>query len=124
MEFATHTQEDVFRAPGGVTLHRLSITPAADQPVSARLAEVHGYGDHAGRYWELMTWLASRGVACHAFDFRGHGRSTGRRGFVRRWDEHLDDLRAFLDLPALRHDSPGDPPLFVLGHSHGGLVVA
>src|SRR5688500_19660371 len=117
------TDESTFPAPGGHMLYRCSVVPAEPALAAARLAVVHGYGDHAGRYVELMTWLAGRGVGCHAFDFRGHGRSTGRRGFVRRWEEHLDDLRAFLDLPELRHDSPGDPPLFVLGHSHGGLVV-
>jgi alpha-beta hydrolase superfamily lysophospholipase len=70
-----------------------------------------------------MVWLAARGLECHAVDLRGHGKSAGRRGYVRRWDEYLDDLRAFLDLPELRA-TPGSPPLFVLGHSHGGLVVA
>lgn len=120
----TRTDEGNFPAPGGHTLYRCSVVPTDPASTTARLAVVHGYGDHAGRYAEFMTWLAERGVACHAFDFRGHGRSTGRRGFVRRWDEYLDDLRAFLDLPALGLNKPGAPPLFLLGHSHGALVVA
>jgi alpha-beta hydrolase superfamily lysophospholipase len=147
------TEEATFPAPGGVTLHRASVRPADLASVRARLAIVHGYGDHAGRYAEFMAWLAERGVACHAFDLRGHGRSTGSRGYVRKWDDYLDDLRAFLALPELaaRGETtavsevrvvtaggsprssppelatlgpPGDAPLFLLGHSHGGLIVA
>lgn len=87
----------------------------------ARLVIVHGYGEHSGRYREFMAWLAERGVASFSFDFRGHGRSPGRRGYVRRWAEYVDDLRTFLAQPRLRPDE--GPPLFVLGHSHGGLVV-
>ena len=151
----TRRYEGSFAAPGGVTLHRASVVPAGPAPVRARLAIVHGYGDHAGRYAELMTWLAARGVACHAVDLRGHGRSTGPRAYVARWDDYLDDLRAFLTQPELRADRPdpipplaaagGSPrsgppdqptpnsapptapalaPLFLLGHSHGGLIVA
>jgi lysophospholipase len=117
----TVTDEGTFAAPGA-TLYRASVRPAgAAAPARARLAIVHGYGDHAGRYAEFMTHLAERGVACHAFDQRGHGRSTGARGFVRNWDEYLDDLGAFLALPELG-DRP--EPLFLLGHSHGGLIAA
>ncbi len=110
------------RAPG-VTFHRTSAAPADSTHVRARLAIVHGYGDHSGRYADVMTWLAGHGIACHAFDLRGHGLSSGRRAYVRHWDEYLDDVDAFLALPEFRQ-SPGDPPVFVLGHSHGGLVVA
>jgi lysophospholipase len=69
-----------------------------------------------------MRWMAERGIACHALDLRGQGRSTGARGFVGRWDEYLDDLLSFLSLPQIRSESDG--PLFVLGHSHGGLIAA
>jgi alpha-beta hydrolase superfamily lysophospholipase len=41
---------------------------------------------------------------------------------VGRWDDYLGDLAAFMGEDALR--SPGaDRPLFLIGHSHGGLVV-
>ncbi len=81
---------------------------------------LHGYGDHAGRYSHVMQWFADRNIACYALDFRGHGRSGGKPGFIRRWDEYLQDLSQFLAIDEL---SPGGPPLFVLGHSHGGLVT-
>lgn len=71
-----------------------------------------------------MRWLAERGIACHSLDFRGHGRATGRRGFVRRWEEYLEDLDAFLSLEQLAVKARGEAPLFLLGHSHGGLVLA
>ena len=100
------------------TLHHRWAT--AERPW-ARLAVLPGYGDHAGRHDHVLEWFAGRGVAAHALDFRGHGRSGGRVGFVRRWDEYLADLSAFLALDALATDGP---PLFVLAHSHGGLVAA
>jgi lysophospholipase len=86
------------------------------------LAVLHGYGDHAGRFVHFMQWMADRGVACHAIDFRGHGRSTGRPMYIERWEEYLEDLTAFLATEELA-TTPTAPPLFVLGHSHGGLVA-
>ena len=108
-----------FEGPGEM-LYRRAVRPAAAS--WARLAIVHGYGDHSGRYAEFMQWMAERGVECHALDLRGQGASAGRRGFVTRWEDYLEDVRAFLALPAVR-ERPG-VPLFLLGHSHGGLVVA
>lgn len=69
-----------------------------------------------------MRWMAQRGILCHALDLRGQGRSEGARGFVGRWDDYLDDLLCFLSLPQIKRESDG--PLYVLGHSHGGLIAA
>jgi alpha-beta hydrolase superfamily lysophospholipase len=102
---------------GGQTLFRRSVVPANAR---ATLGFIHGYGEHSGRYVHFYRWMAERGVACHAFDFRGQGRSTGRRAYVRRWDEYLQDLSAFLSLDAMRNRGP----LFLLAHSHGALLLA
>lgn len=111
-------REAVSLVPGPPALFTRSVEPT--QGPLARLLLLHGYGDHSGRYLHLLRWLAARGVACHAFDFRGQGRSEGRRGYVRRWGEHVNDVRAVLSTLG-----PNDAaPLFVLGHSHGGLVAA
>ncbi len=104
---------------GGGTLHRRSIYAPGE--TIARLAVFHGYGDHSGRYVSFMRWMGARGVTCHALDFRGHGLSEGRPGYVRRWPQYLDDLRDFLALPDLGAGG-GDRrvPCFALGHSLGG----
>ena len=111
--------EGPFDGPGG-RLYRRSVRPEKD--AVGRLALVHGYGDHSGRHVHFMQWMAERGFACDVFDLRGQGLSEGRRGYVRRWEEYLDDLNAFLSLVNSQYSS--NLPLFVLGHSHGGLVVA
>lgn len=116
------TEEGPF--PGsGTTLFRRSVFPASTSPAGARLAIVHGYGDHSGRYLHFMQWLAVRGIESHALDLRGQGQALGRRGHVTRWEEYLDDVQAFLSLLTTPPDRSA-APLFLLGHSHGGLVVS
>lgn len=107
---------------GGHTLHYRSVRP--DGGAWARLVLAHGYGEHLGRHLHFLRWLAERGVECHALDFRGHGLSQGIRGYVTRWEEYLDDLQALLDHGELQNSKAGALPSFVLGHSHGALIVA
>jgi lysophospholipase len=87
----------------------------------AVLLTVHGYAEHTGRYEALASWFAARGLAVHAYDQRGHGRSEGVRCHVDRFDEFLDDLDAVLEGVRAEHDSL---PVVLLGHSMGGLVVS
>jgi acylglycerol lipase len=82
---------------------------------------VHGFAEHSGRYEHVGLWLAERGFAVHAYDHLGHGRSGGRRCHVDRFEEYLDDLAIVLDQVRAEHP---DLPVFLVGHSMGGLVVA
>jgi len=84
------------------------------------LAIVHGFAEHSGRYDHVGAWFAARECAVHAYDQRGHGRSDGERGHVEAFSQLLDDCEAFLD--AVRREHP-EQPLFLLGHSMGGLVT-
>jgi alpha-beta hydrolase superfamily lysophospholipase len=88
---------------------------------SAVIAVVHGYGDHGGRYVWFGEAMAARGWAVYVYDLRGHGQSSGRRGQVKRFDDYLDDTEMYLD--EVRRLQPGKP-LFLLGHSMGGLICA
>lgn len=81
---------------------------------------VHGLGEHIGRHASLAAFLNGRGWRVVAYDQRGHGRSGGGRGRLRRADDLLTDLATVLD--AVRAEHPG--PLVLLGHSMGGLAAA
>jgi alpha-beta hydrolase superfamily lysophospholipase len=97
---------------------------SAGNPTAARLHVllVHGLGEHAGRYAELVERLVHAGCAVTAYDQRGHGQSGGARGRIPRADALLSDLACVVD--HLRLALPASCPLLLLGHSMGGTVAA
>ena len=84
------------------------------------LAIVHGLGEHSGRYCSVVKAATSAGYAVFGFDNQGHGKSEGQRGHIRSWQDYRDNVQAFLQL--IRAQEPA-APLFVMGHSLGGLIV-
>jgi alpha-beta hydrolase superfamily lysophospholipase len=103
-------------APDGTSLHEEVWTP--EGAPRGTLALVHGYGEHIGRYDWVARELSRAGWLVHGIDFRGHGRSSGRRGYIERFDDYFGDLGALLERA---RGGPG--PLYLLGHSMGGLVA-
>ncbi len=85
------------------------------------LPVVHGAGEHSGRYTNVVNWFVPLGYAVYAFDLRGHGRSAGPRGHINRWDEFREDVRLFLEF--IHQQEADNSPVFLLGHSMGGLIV-
>ncbi|WP_291426994.1 alpha/beta hydrolase [Deinococcus sp.] len=82
----------------------------------------HGFGEYVGRYVEgyhgLIPALVESGLTVYAYDQRGHGTSEGRRAVVDMNDLVADHLRA---REALRGQAL---PVFLFGHSMGGLISA
>jgi alpha-beta hydrolase superfamily lysophospholipase len=86
----------------------------------AVLLIVHGLAEHTGRYLHVLDHFANAGFDCWAHDYRGHGQSPGPRVHVRHFDEFLTDLAAARELVG---EGQPDLPLFLVGHSQGGLIV-
>ncbi len=104
--------------PDGTTLLTRDWTPDADPWLHLLL--VHGVGEHSGRYDRTGRLLAEAGVMVTAYDHRGHGRSSGRRGDVERWADLIDDAgRVLADV----RGRAGTGPVAMLAHSMGGLVA-
>ena len=55
----------------------------------------HGLGEHSGRYAHVAHALTEAGCAVHALDHRGHGKSEGKRVYVKTYDEFQRDLVQF-----------------------------
>ncbi len=87
----------------------------------ATLLLVHGLGDHSGRYRRPALQLAAAGVDVHALDLPGHGRSPGQRGHVSRFAELTHAVLALRRF--LLTGEGAERPLFLYGHSMGGLIA-
>lgn len=112
-------EEGTFTGVGGTELYYQAWW-RADRTPQAVLAIVHGIGEHSGRYRNIVQVLVPRGVAVYGLDNRGHGRSPGPRGHINSFSEFRGDVGAFL-----KHVGAQWPnvPLFLMGHSMGGLIV-
>ena len=90
-------------------------------PPRAVLILVHGMGEHGGRYRHAAEYFAEAGVECFIPDLRGFGKSGGKRACVNTFlDFHRDlgALHAFVDR------SRKESPIFLMGHSFGGLIAS
>ena len=90
----------------------------------AHLLITHGYGEHSGRYAFMGHFFAENGFAVTTYDLPGHGLTYGRRAHIGNYSEYLDTLN--LALKQAEKDNPAlkGLPLFVFGHSMGGLITA
>jgi len=111
-------RETHLRGRDGVELYAQSWRPAA--PVEGAVILIHGLKDHGARYGALAEHLAGKGLAVHALDLRGHGRSAGERAYVAELGEYIADIEIFV--AAVRAADPG-VPLFMMGHSMGGALA-
>jgi alpha-beta hydrolase superfamily lysophospholipase len=81
---------------------------------------VHGLGEHIRRYKAWSDMLIRERIAFTGVDLPGHGRSDGKRGYIRSFaltDEMIDIL-----LDSSAKTFPG-VPVFLYGHSLGGAIV-
>jgi acylglycerol lipase len=81
---------------------------------------VHGLAEHGGRYAHVGTHFAHAGYGVYVNDHRGHGKSDGVRGNINRMSELVTDLETLIRSVSQRHP---DVPVYLYGHSMGGLVA-
>lgn len=110
-------QEESFTSSDGLKIFFRSWQSA----VSPRAVVVinHGVNSHGGQYRWPAEQLAAAGFIVHAIDMRGRGRSEGRRFSIDDVAEYTGDLHRLIGIAKERQ--PG-LPLFLLGHSAGGVV--
>jgi len=112
------TRTLTFPSTGGVTLYGEAYVPTKTPRGVALM--IHGYAEHCGRYREVAHVLVDAGLAVLGYDYRGHGRASGRRGHIDAWSDYQDDFDAAL--AQARALAPGKPVVLV-AHSNGSLIT-
>jgi alpha-beta hydrolase superfamily lysophospholipase len=114
---AVSKTEEKFEGTGGVKIFARTWRPSGK--ARAVVVICHGVNSHSGQYsWAAEQFVASA-LAVYALDLRGRGNSDGARFYVENVADYVSDLAALVKLAKSRE--PG-LPVFLLGHSAGGVV--
>ena len=112
-------QEGTFKGIRDASIYYQCWLPEGES--KAVLLIVHGLAEHSGRYMNVVNYFVPLGYAVYGVDHVGHGKSGGTRVYVERFDDFTDTLKIYFDM--VRNWQP-DKPIFLVGHSLGGLIGA
>ena len=91
----------------------------SDATPRAVVAICHGLNAHSGEYLWVGDQLNAAGFAVYALDLRGRGRSDGEPFYVDDIADYVSDVAMLIALAKKRE--PG-VPVYLLGHSAGGVI--
>ncbi len=81
----------------------------------------HGQGEHSESYQRLVDSFANESWTFYAWDLRGHGRSEGKRGYVKVFNDYLADAKIFYS-EVLKDPKVRQGPVIFLSHSMGAQI--
>lgn len=111
------SKEEFFESASGLKVFLRSWRP----PSKPRgiVVIVHGLKAHSGLYQWVAENLVKSDLAVYALDLLGHGKSEGERYFTKNVDQYVQDVARAVEIAKARD---AGLPVFVLGHSAGGVV--
>src|SRR5215813_8537598 len=109
--------EERFNNAKGLTIFFRSWRP--DTKPRAVVAICHGLNSHSGEYLWAGEQLKAAGFSVYALDLRGRGKSEGERFYVEDLTDYVSDVATLIEL--IKKREPG-VPVYLLGHSAGGVV--
>ena len=110
-------KETTFAGVGGLKIFSRSWQPEGE--TRGVVVIVPGFNSHSGQYLRVGEQFAAKDLATYAIDLRGRGRSEGERWYVEKMEDYTDDVATLVR--TAKSENPG-LPVFLLGHSAGGVV--
>src|SRR5215475_1579806 len=112
-------KDGTFEGVGGVKIATRTWRP--DNAARGIAILVHGFNSHSGYFAWAAEQFVKDGFTAYALDHEGRGRSEGKRFFVEKFSNWVDDVNTLAG--RARAENPG-LPVFVLGHSVGGVIAS
>jgi len=110
--------EGTFKGARNLNIYYQGWLPVRE--AKAVLFIVHGLGEHSGRYRNVFNHFVPLGYAAYGFDLPGHGKSEGGREEVQSFEDYTSTLTTFYNMVKAWQ---AGKPIFLLGHSMGGLIA-
>lgn len=109
--------EESFTGAGGLNIFMRAWRPATIP--RGVVVIVPGFNSHSGYYMWAAEQLAASGLCVYALDLRGRGKSDGERFYVEKFADYVGDVA---EAVAIAKSRDAGLPVFLLGHSAGGVV--
>ncbi len=120
LDAMSQRSEILFKCPSdGESLFLQRWKPSATP--KALVLITHGVAEHSDCYHNFAETLAAEHLEVWAWDLPGHGKSYGQRGYVTSFSEYTDRLKEVLS--EVRRQADAKIPVFLVGHSMGGMIV-
>jgi alpha-beta hydrolase superfamily lysophospholipase len=111
--------ETNWKTKDGLDIFAQAWEPDVVQP-KAVACLVHGLGEHSSRYAHVAEAFNKEGIILFTSDSRGHGKSGGARGHINSIEDFMSDIDTLFEQARSRY---AGLPLFLYGHSLGGILV-
>ena len=113
-----HT-ETTWKTKDGLEIYSQIWEPVSPQ-TKVVVCNIHGHGEHSGRYAHVAEAFGQNGYAFFSMDLRGHGRSGGARGDMNSIEDFMQDIDSLID--HARSTFKGFS-VILYGHSLGAVLV-
>ncbi|KFK36834.1 hypothetical protein AALP_AA4G177300 [Arabis alpina] len=115
-------EEDFVLNSRGMKLFTCVWKPDKQEP-KAMLFLCHGYAVESSISMNsTATRLAKAGFVVYGMDYEGHGKSEGLNGYIKNFDDLVDDVSTHYSTICEREKNKGKMR-FLLGESMGGAIV-
>ena len=115
-----HTQEKTskFEDKDGLQIFTRSWLP--EGKAHASIVIVPGFNSHSGYYKWTAAQFVAQNYAVYAIDLQGRGQSDGERFYVQDFNDYVSEVVQLVNI--VKSEQAG-LPIYVLGHSAGGVVA-
>lgn len=114
-----HTQKTfTFENGNGLNIFNRAWLPA--EKATAVIIIIPGFNSHSGYYEWTAEQLTAKNYAVYSIDLEGRGQSDGERFYVQDFNDYAGEVAQLVTMA--KAEQPG-LPVYVLGHSAGGVVA-
>jgi acylglycerol lipase len=115
-----HTQEKTSKFEDKDGLQIFTRTWLPEGKAHASIVIVPGFNSHSGYYKWTAAQFVAQNYAVYAIDLQGRGQSDGERFYVQDFNDYVSEVAQLVNI--VKSEQPG-LPIYVLGHSAGGVVA-
>ncbi len=101
-----------------ILINNLNVNIYKPNNIKGSIIFTHGIAEYSKSYHEIANYFLSNDYLVITYDLRGHGRTRGKRGYVKSYHILLNDLKTLVDKAKTYHDN-----VFLVGHSLGGVIT-